>query len=228
MHHRVPARPPLDSPPALPPGVGIKPHLVPTALCHLGDSLMGKEGEGNAPNAFPRTIRWENMNSVLSFLLPRLLHLKIVLGWVIPTKSAAWMSQPGMLPPTQPPSCKTGASNHSWNISCEKTANSAPGLGLWVHEQFLYPGPLSWTGIRGGRWVGGVSPQWLFLVGFGRPALLAKFGTRVHQSRRKARQSWTEGQAPVPSPRPLHPINPQNLLSCPGCGELWECSSEFY
>lgn len=120
------------------------------------------------------------MNCVLSLLLPRLLHLKIVLGWIIPTKSAAWMSQPGMLLPTQLRSLKTEASNHSWNILCEKTANSVPGLGLWAHEQFLYARPLSWTGIRGGRWVGGVSPQWLFLVIFSPPALLAKFGTRVH------------------------------------------------
>lgn len=49
------------------------------------------------------------------------------------------------------------------------------------------------------------------------PALLAKFGTRVHQSRRKARQSCLEGQTPVPSPSPLH--HPQKPSEVPGDGE---------
>lgn len=98
------------------------------------------------------------MNSALSLPLPRFLHLKIVLGRVIPTTSATWMSQPGMLPPSQPPPLKTGASNHSWNILGEKTANSVLGLGLRAHEQFLHPRSLPWTEKSGGGWVGGMSP----------------------------------------------------------------------
>lgn len=67
------------------------------------------------------------------------------------------------------------------------------------------------------------------LVGFiPSPASLAKFGTGVHQSRRKEPKSRLKGQTPVPSPRPLHSITPKNPLRHPGRGELWGCSSEFY